>query len=111
MTQCPLFLIITILQTVHTVGKYNVKLATLVEGAPKFPFSIARVGEGATPSPGLLLFTLDLYLIMLSVKPGGTKYHFRVSGMSRPGIEPRSPEPLANTQTIMPILTNNYPKI
>ena len=34
------------------------------------------VGEGATPFPGLLHFTLDLYLIMMSVKQGGIKYHF-----------------------------------
>ena len=34
------------------------------------------VGEGATPLPGLLHFTLDPYLIMLSVKQGGIKYLF-----------------------------------
>ena len=34
------------------------------------------VGEGATPFSGLLNFTLDPYLIMLSVKQGGIKYHF-----------------------------------
>ena len=34
------------------------------------------VGEGATPFPGLLHFTLETYLIMLSVKQGGIKYHF-----------------------------------
>ena len=34
------------------------------------------VGEGANPFPGLLHFTLDQYLIMLSVKQGGIKYHF-----------------------------------
>ena len=34
------------------------------------------VGEGATPFPGLLHFTLDPYLIMLSAKQGGIKYHF-----------------------------------
>ena len=34
------------------------------------------VGEGATPFPGLLHFTLDPYLIMPSVKQGGIKYHF-----------------------------------
>ena len=34
------------------------------------------VGEGATPFPGLLHFTLDPYLIKLSVKQGGIKYHF-----------------------------------
>ena len=34
------------------------------------------VGEGATSFPGLLHFPLDTYLIMLSVKQGGIKYHF-----------------------------------
>ena len=34
------------------------------------------VGAGATPFPGLLHFTLDPYLIMLSVKQRGIKYHF-----------------------------------
>ena len=29
-----------------------------------------------TPFPGLLHFTLDTYLILLSVKQGGIKYHF-----------------------------------
>ena len=38
------------------------KQANLVEGNPKAPFSIAT--------------TLDSYLIMLSVKQGGIKYHF-----------------------------------
>ena len=47
------------------------KKLSLVEGYPKFPFSIA-----ITPFPGLLHFTLDLYLILLIVKQGGIKYHF-----------------------------------
>ena len=34
------------------------------------------VQEGATPFPGLLHFTLDLYLIMLSVKQDSIKYLF-----------------------------------
>ena len=34
------------------------------------------VGEGTTPFPELLHFTLDPYLIILSVKQGGIKYHF-----------------------------------
>ena len=34
------------------------------------------VREGATPFPGLLHFTFDPYLIMLSVKQGSIKYHF-----------------------------------
>ena len=43
----------------------KVKLATLVEGDPKAPFSIATTHScrgGATPSPGLLHITLDMYL-------------------------------------------------
>ena len=34
------------------------------------------VEDGATPFQGLLYFTFDPYLIMLSVKQGGIKYHF-----------------------------------
>ena len=37
---------------------------------------------------------------MLSVKQRGIKYHFWVFGMTRPGIEPRFPGPLANTNYI-----------
>ena len=40
---------------------------------------------------------------MLSVKRGGIKYHFWVFGMTRLGIEPRSPGPLACTLTITPM--------
>ncbi len=57
----------------------NIKLATIVEGDPKAPFSIAttpRCRGGRYSFPGLFNFTLDLYLIMLSVKQGGIKYHF-----------------------------------
>ena len=50
------------------VGK--VKLATIVEGNQKAPFSIA------TPILELLHFILDTYLILLSVMQGGIKYHF-----------------------------------
>ena len=71
-------------------------LVTVVEGDPKVPFLIACVAEGATPFPGLFYFTLDLYLIVLIAKQGGIKYHFWVFGMTRLGIEPRSPGPLAN---------------
>ena len=52
-------------------------MATLVVGDAKAPFSIASTlmwGKGATLFPGLLHFTLDPYLIMLSVKQGGIKY-------------------------------------
>ena len=54
-------------------------LAAIVEGDQKAPFSTAttrRWREGATPFPGLLHFTLDTYLILLSVKQDGIKYTF-----------------------------------
>ena len=63
----------------HYEYDIKVKLVTLVEGDPKAPFSIAttlRCREGATPFPGLLHFTLDPYLILLSFKKGGVNYHF-----------------------------------
>ena len=46
-------------------------LATVIEGDLMAPFSIATipgVREGATSFPVLLHFTIDMYLIMLSVK-------------------------------------------
>ena len=57
----------------------KVKLASVVEGDPKAPFSIAttpRCRGGRNSFPGLLHFTLDPYLIILSGKQGGIKYHF-----------------------------------
>ena len=57
----------------------NKKLATIVEGNPKAPFSIAttpRCRGGRYSFPGWLYFTLDPHFIMLSVKQGGIKYHF-----------------------------------
>ena len=60
-------------------GLIKVKLATIVEGNPKAPFSIATTPMcrgGRYSFPGLLYFTLDPYLIMLSAKQGGIKYHF-----------------------------------
>ena len=56
------------------------KLATVVEGNPKAPFSIftiPRSSRGCYSFNGLLHFTLDPYLIMLSVKQGSIKYHFK----------------------------------
>ena len=65
--------------TTAAIGISKVKLATIVEGNPKAPFSIAttpRCRGGRYSFPGLPYFTLDPYLIMLSVKQGGIKYHF-----------------------------------
>ena len=55
------------------------KLLTSDEGDPKALFSIAtasRCRGWHHPLPGLFHFTLDVYLIMLTVKQGGIKYHF-----------------------------------
>ena len=80
--------------------KSKVKLTILVEGDPKAPFSIATTPSckgGLYSISWIAPFTLDTYLIMLSVKQGDIKYHFfLVFGMHRPGIEPRSPGPLTN---------------
>ena len=46
---------------------------------------------------------LDTYLIMLSIKQGGIKYHLWDFDLTQPGIEPPSPRPLVNTGTMMPI--------
>ena len=59
--------------------KVKVKLATIVKGNPKAPFSVATTPMcrgGRYSFPGLLYFTLDPYLIMLSAKQGSIKYHF-----------------------------------
>ena len=83
---------------------YIVEGSTIVEGDLKGPFSIAYytkvLGRALLLSPVLLHFTLDPYLLMLSVKQRGIKYHFWVFGMTRPGIEPKSPGPLTNTTPV-----------
>ena len=53
------------------------------------------VKEGAAPFPGLHQFTLDTYLILLSVKKEVSSINFKVFGMTRPGIKPNSPGLLA----------------
>ena len=53
--------------------------------------------KDATPFPELLHFSLDPYLIMLSVKQGGIKYHFFF-------IEPWFSGPLVNTLLIKPMV-------
>ena len=41
--------------------------------------------------------------MMLSAKQSSIKYHFWVSGMTRPEIEPQSPGPLVNTLLVSSI--------
>ena len=47
-----------------------------MEGDPKAPFSIATTLRYMGGHYSFLRSTLDLYLIMLSAKQGGIKYHF-----------------------------------
>ena len=58
----------------------KIKLATLVEGYTKSPFSIVTTlqcsGGSATPLSRMLHFTLYPSFRMLNVKQGGIKYHF-----------------------------------
>ena len=58
---------------------YKVKLATIVDSDKKALFSIAttpRCRGGYYSFPWIAHFTLDTYLILLSVKQGCIKYHF-----------------------------------
>ena len=105
-------LISKLLNKINTLSKNNRIILTWIpnhigiHGNERLPFQkllYQGVGEGATPSPGLLHFTLDLYLIMLSVKQGGIKYHFlSVWYDSTCDWTPVS-GPLVNTWTIMPM--------
>ena len=84
----------------------SLKLATLVDGDPKAPFSIAttpRCREGSYSIPWIS----PLYPWSTpynAVKQGSIKYHFWVFGMTLAGIEPRSPGSLLNTLLIRPPL-------
>ena len=85
-----------------TVQHFNSnKVGDCSQGLPKsslfYKLLHWGIGEDTTPFPGLLHFTLETYLIMLSVKQGGIKHSFWVFGRTQPEIEPRSPGPLANT--------------
>ena len=49
-----------------------------------------------------------MYLILLCVKKGGISTIFKFFGMTRPGIEHRSPGSLANTELIRPLIRLTY---
>ena len=100
--------------TINDIRKESFKLwyiyiyiswSTAVEGYPKAPSSIAttpRCWGWHNSFPWITPLTLDLYLIMLSVKYRGIKYNFfesliRLDVM----IVPQSPRPLANIVTMM----------
>ena len=88
-------------------GEYEikVKLATLVQGDPKTPFSIAttlrcRIGRYFIPWIAPLYSWSVPYNAELNI--------FWVFGMTRPGIEPRSPGLLANTLLISQLPGREY---
>ena len=61
--------------------KVKSKVGDLNRGWLEFILEVMRygnfsTGEGATLFPGSLHFIVDPYLIMLSVKQGGIKFHF-----------------------------------
>ena len=67
-------------------------LVSVVEGDLKVSFSIAttlRCRGGCYSFPWIAPLTLDLYLIMLSVKQWGIRYHFFFFCMTRPEIDPQ----------------------
>ena len=75
-------------------------MATVVEGNQGAPSSIGttpRCWGGRFSFPWIACFALDPYLLLPSVKQGGIKYHLKIFGMTRPGIEPRPTGPLAYT--------------
>ena len=74
-------------------------MATVVDGDPKAPFSLAtslRCTERRNSFPWIPPFTLVPYLIMLSVKQFRIKNHFWVLGKIRPGF-------LAHWRTLYPL--------
>ena len=85
----------------------KVKLAKFVEGDTKTSFSIAYTQRcrGWRYSFPWIAFTLPfirtLYCRVLSKEVSSTV--FKVFGMARSGIEPRSPGPLANTLPTWPL--------
>ena len=57
-------------------GSYTSAEVQLVYSTAPADWENQCVGEDGTPFPVLLNFTLDTYLILLSVNQGSIKYHF-----------------------------------
>ena len=75
-------------------------MATIVEGDLKAPFSCR--GERYVFPWIAPLYPWSLPYNAVSVKQGGIKYHFLSFWYDSTGIDPKSPEPLGNTLTLMP---------
>ena len=102
------------MKLIFSIFKYIMsKLATIVEGNQKAPFSIAttprcRGGCYSFPWIAPLYPWYVAYFAVLSKEVSSTI--FNVFGMTRPGIERKSPKPLANTLPTRPIVLNNVIK-
>ena len=78
--------------------------AALVKGSPKAPFSIATTPRCRGEHYSIpWIAPLDPFLIALSAKQGGIKYHFSVFVMTQYRIEPWCPGPQTNTLLIRPM--------
>ena len=94
--------------------KVKIKLPTTVEGDQRAPFSIAttprcRGGRYSIPRIAPLYPWYVPYIA--EFKQGGIKYYFKVFGMTRRGIEPRSSSPLANSLPTKPMSRYMYGKV
>ena len=78
----------------------KINYGTVVKGDLKAPFSIATTPKFYGRVLLLLPLICSLKYWVLSKEASSTI--FGVFGMTQPGIEPKSPKPLANTLTIMP---------
>ena len=90
----------------HILIICHLKYLPLVEGNPKASFSIAttpRCRGRCHSFPRIAPLYPWSFLIMLSVKQGGIKYHFLSLWYDSTWDWIRSPGPLANTLTIIPI--------
>ena len=102
-----MFLVLILIIIIYIL--FKVKLATLVEGDLKAPFSLAttpryRGGHYSVPW-NVLLYPWSLPYNAVLSKASSTI--FWVFGMTWPGIEPWSSGPLANTLLIRPMIQFN----
>ena len=84
----------------------------VIKSDPKAPIS-RGVGEGTTPFPGLLHFTLNPYLIMLSqARRHQVPFFFLVFGVTQPGIEHSTNYQLGQwaDKVKLATLVEDYPK-
>ena len=65
-----------IMSNIEVVSKFSDRSRGRSEGSLFNSYYTEVLVGGATPSSRFLYFTLDTYLLMLSVKQGSIKYHF-----------------------------------